>query len=451
MIKWISAATVAAVVSTALPAVAGPNLGMKLACKHYGDAWNSGSRGALYGQISGDFAHVFQRMPDHMFNAMPRGGSGQVLSSSKGGGSGQVTVSTSQGVMTFILAGGGFNWTVVDIYKSGDDGRTVSLKSYLDASIVSYEFIRDFGGRRDNVFLTSTSSQFRKACNELSTEELSIVRDLIPEVGQAGKPYIAMNGSRATMSVNLPHQRSARFQLIHEGSWKVDDYSIESPNMSIASFRNSLGSLVAVQRFRNFMTEPTSSDPRKFTAEGELRDSLVRIHEIGFLPMHQKPSPMRHCSIDAKGEKVVIDLTDRHVRIALNKSATGAVVSKVDITMGKSQWADLAHLIALNERIRKSMSFIGIANPTIPATAAVAKEVASTVKNANDSVLTNASAVEIEKPAPVVKKDENVKPVVAQTLSTTPSQSVIQSVGYAPQQPTYRVYKSRRFHRHRGW
>ena len=451
MNKWIPVVTVAAVVGLVLPAAAGPNLGIKLACKHYGDAWNSGSRGALYGQVSGDFAHIFQRMPDHMFNAMPRGGSGQVISSSKGSGSGQVTVSTSQGVMTFILAGSGFNWTVVDIYKAGDDGQTVSLKSYLDASIVSYEFIRDFGGqKKGNAYLASSSSKFREAFGELNTDELTLVRDLIPEIGQAGKPHIAMNGSRATMSVKLPHDRSARFQLVHEGSWKVDDYSITSPTMSIASFRNSLDSLVAVQRFRKFMTSPGSMDPVQFTAEGQLRDAMVRVHELGFLPMHQKPSPMRHCSIDQKGENVLIDLTDRHVRIAIDKSGRGAVVSKVDVTMGKSRWADFAHLIALNERARKAMAYIGIAsNATIPATAAVAKE--SPASTSGESVLANASAVEIEKPAPVVKKDQNVKPVVAQTVSTAPKTTTIQTANYVQQQPTYRVYKTRKFHRHRGW
>ena len=49
------------------PAQAGLHLGMKLACKRYGDAWNSGSQSALWGATTGDFASVWNRMPADMY------------------------------------------------------------------------------------------------------------------------------------------------------------------------------------------------------------------------------------------------------------------------------------------------------------------------------------------------------------------------------------------------
>lgn len=422
------------------PAVAGPHLGMKLACKHYGDAWNSGSRSALYGQVTGDFAHQFQRMPDDMFRTMPRGGGGQVLSHSKNGSSGRVTVATSHGVVTFAVVGSGFKWRVADIYKPGDDGRTVSLKSYLDASMTAHEFIRDLTKRTDKQFMVSTSNAFDAAFAELKPEELQMVRELIPNVKLQGKPYLSMNGSRATMQVHLVGDRRATLQLVREGSWKVEDYGVESPTMSVASFRNSLDTIVAVQRFRQFMVEPKSHHPELFVSAGSLRDSLVRVHELGFLPMHQKPSPMRHCRIDADGQNVHIELADRKVHLTVDRKGVGATVTKAEVTMG-NRWADLGHLIALNERFRTSFGVIGMAQPRIPASVAVA-EVAPAAKE--ESVLVNASATEIE-------PSESAAEVAIRPASTTPAISspekpVVQPATYvAPRYEVSRpVYRNHR-------
>jgi hypothetical protein len=437
---------VSACLMLALPASAGPHLGMKLACKHYGDAWNSGSRSALYGQVTGDFAHQFRRMPNDLFADMPRGGGGKVLSHTKGAGSGRVTVATSQGVMTFVLVGSGFNWRVADIYKAGDDGRTVSLKSYLDATMTSREFMRDLKERQGTEFYASLSSSFRSSFRDLDRSELVIIRELVGNSQLIGKPFVSMHGSSATLDVRLSGDKRARMTLVREGSWKVDDYSVQSPTMTIASFRRSLQTLVAVQRFREFMQTPSSTDPRLFTAKGNLQDSLVRVHELGFLPMHQKPSPMRHCTIDASGRLVSIDLTDRHCKIQMASTGRELRIAKVDVTMG-NRWADLGHLIALNERVRGSLAIMNLTQPRIRQAATIAEV---TKESATEpSVLTNASAEEpvvATKPATVVAKPAAAVSYADSIPVTTATvvKPVIKTASYsqATSHPT-RTYKTR--------
>lgn len=417
-----------------IPAEAAPHLGMKLACKRYGEAWNSGSRSALTGQVTGDFASVFHRMPSHMFADMPRGGGAKVLSSSKGRGSGTVTVATSQGVVTLVVVGRGFRWRVADIYKAGDDGRTVSLKSYLDAALTSREFMVDLKYKGGRSFHDSISRGFQGAFTELSTEDLNRVRDFLPEIRDDAKPYITMNGSRATMYARFPGEEGyARFDLVREGSWKVDDYSVNLPHASIASFRNSLDTLAAVGKFREFMLEPAKNDPAQFTAVGYLQDSLLKIHANGHLPMNQIPSAMKKCTIDKSGEYVHIALLDRQVKVDLDRSGPGAIIEKVEITIG-NRYADLAHLIALNERARGVLAFAGATQPAATAAEATAFAVATEVETPAiakaESTLSNASATEA-----IVKSDPEVKPAVA-TQSTKP---VVRQVSY--QVSTSKVYR----------
>lgn len=447
---WVRALTLIAVSAMASPILAGPHLGMKLACKHYGDAWNSGSRGALNGQVTGDFASVFNRVPSTMWAQMPRGGGGQVLSHTKGNGTGRVTVSTSQGVMTFVLVGSGFNWRVADIYKAGDDGRTVSLKSYLDATVTAHEFIRDLKGRQDTQFYASVSSSFRQSWQDLSGEDLALVREFIQGSTVVGKPFLAMNGSTASMTVNLTDNKTARLQLVREGSWKIDDYGIESPSISIASFRNSVDTIAAIQRFRKFMVEPANHSPVAFTKEGMLRDSLVKVHQIGFLPMKQKPSKMTYFSIDPSGQNVQINLEDRKVKVVVDRAGRGATIAKVDVTMGKSTWADLSHLIALNNQIRSGIGLIGLTQPNLPVAAALAKEAPAS----SDSTLLAASAKEQVKTEPAKPEATVASMPVATPITSSISEvrPVIRTTSYqmpVANHPTVKVYQSRGFRKNR--
>jgi hypothetical protein len=429
---WVRALALVAVGVLVGPAVAGPHLGMKLACKRYGEAWNSGSRSALSGQITGDFNSVFNRMPASMFAAMPRGGSGQVLSHSKGSNSGQVTVSTSQGVMTFVLVGNGFNWRVADIYKAGDDGGRVSLKSYLDATVTAHEFVRDLKLPTGTQFYTSISQGFRQSWQDLSTEELGLVREFMDNATPVGKPFLSMNGNYANMTVRLTGDKTARLQLIREGSWKIADYGIESPTVTIASFRNSVDTIASVQRFRSFMVDPANQSPIAFTKEGMLRESLVQLHQIGFLPMNQKPSKMTYFSIDPSGQNVLIKLEDRQVKLMVDRAGRGATIAKVDVTMGKKTWADLSHLIALNNQIRQGIGLLGLAQPNLPVTAALTKTARPEAKPASDSsTLIAASAkevvatpVSVPQPtnavAPIGTSVQEVKPTIRKTSFSTP-------------------------------
>lgn len=432
----LSGASLLAVVTFVVPSEAAPHLGMKLACKRYGDAWNSGSRSALASQVTGDFAQMFRRMPNQMFADLPRGGGAKVLSSSKGNGSGTVTVATSQGVITLVLVGRGFHWRVADLYKAGDDGRTVSLKSYLDAVLTSREFMVDLKYKGGRSFYDSTTRGFQSAFAELSVSDLNRIRDFLPDIRDDVKPYVTMNGTRATMFARFPGEEGyARFDLVREGSWKVDDYAVELPHASIASFRNSLDTIAAVGKFRDFMLAPGQFDPTEFTAVGPLQNSLLKVHANGCLPMKQIPSAMKKCTIDKTGEHVHIALLDRQVKINLDRSGLGAIVEQVEITMG-NRFADLGHLIALNERARGMLAFAGVAQPAVGAADATAFAVATErekpASKAADSALTNASATEVVTAA---KIDANVRPAVAR-----PSAPAVKTASYQVSAgPTYHV------------
>src|SRR5215207_5223396 len=88
---------------------AGLHLGMKLACKRYGDAWAAGDRAALQSAVTEEFAAVWQRIPDSMFAKLPKSDSADsaVLSSQKSPTGATVSVQTQDDVIVFHLQGTG--------------------------------------------------------------------------------------------------------------------------------------------------------------------------------------------------------------------------------------------------------------------------------------------------------------------------------------------------------
>src|SRR5687768_2068842 len=104
------AAALPLLLALSLPARADLHLGMKLACKRYGDAYKAGNKRELMAESSPDFANLWNRVPQEIFAKLPRSGSGAVLSSQKTPAGGTVTVATNQGQVTFVLVGGGFSW-----------------------------------------------------------------------------------------------------------------------------------------------------------------------------------------------------------------------------------------------------------------------------------------------------------------------------------------------------
>lgn len=400
MTNFRTAAMVLTILSTPL-ALAGPkglHLGMKLACKHYGDAWNSGSKGALYGVSTSDFAYQWGRMPDDLFASMPRGGGGGVAGSFKnrGGGYGEVSVSTSQGPMTFILVGHGFNWRVADIQKTGDGGQWVSVKNYLDASLSAREFMTAFHSETDESFRNVASSGFNGVFNATEAGDLKRVRRVLPPPALDVKPYLIFNGNTADITVHPPNGAPGdrvAIRLIHEGSWKVNDFEVDTARMRIASFQKAIPALACVTALGAFVNDPQSVDPTSFTANGELRDALVYARSQKPFPM-QSGEKWKRLEVADDGATVFAHYPGRMVRMSIG-STGGPVLTRLEMAAQQGKWSDVAQALAIQKKVKEFSLASALSLPLVkPRAAAVA------------SVLEKASAVErvVEKTAVAVAK-----------------------------------------------
>lgn len=410
------------------PAHAGINLGMKLACKRYGDAWKSGSKSALRGQVSGDFGAVWDRVPSDVWAKLPRSGGGKVLNSSKGGNSGTVTVSTSQGVLTFVLAGQGFNWTVVDIHKAGDDGRMVSVKNYMDATLTAGEFMYDLKNVGADSFHDSISSDFRTSFKSLDSDELMRIRNFLPPINRGVKPYVQMNGNTATMRVPMPKRNASHhpndhvvFQLVRENGWRVHDYAINSNAVEIPSFRDALPTLAAVMAFGDYTHNPELNDPAEFTTNGVLREALVYAKTEKPFPL--KPHGERLKLVIEKDHRTVrIAYADRNVRIITADVEGSRRVDRIEVAAGDS-WNDVGKLLVLKQRLSRLAMTFAIAgsvpngDPVAPASTIASAGALSTTPATTDI----ADAVKSEPVAESMVATETVtaKPSVVETVSAT--------------------------------
>jgi hypothetical protein len=338
------------------PASAGGlHLGMKLSAKKYGQAWNSGSQGAAMGRVTGDFASVLGRVPPDVWADMPRGGGGQVLGSSKGKGSGTLTVATSQGVVTLIMAGKGFNWRVADIIKAGDDGRPVSTKTYLDASLSAREFmiaLRDQGAWGN----PKIEGGFQAAFMALSPDDQMRIRGRIPPIENSGKPHLTFNGGWATMIVNRHDGGQITFQLANVAGWRVADYAVNSPNLSIPSFKSALPAIAAADAFERFTDDVNAADPNAF-AGGDLRATLNEVRAEGKFPVPKGAQPLR-TEFSGDGRFVTITYPNRTIRLTVDHAGGRGELVAVDGTVN-GKWESVGGMLALRNKA-KQMNVAGM-------------------------------------------------------------------------------------------
>lgn len=388
----------------AAQAQAGLHLGMKLACKRYGEAWNSGNASALWGAATGDFAEVWNRMPDAEFSDLPRGGKGKVLSSSKGRGAGTVTVATSHGVMTFAIVGKGFQWRVADIYRPGDDGSIVSVKNYVDVSLTAREFMVDLKEVGGTAFHDSITDRFRVAFQQLADDDLNRVRNFLPNIRRTDKPRVILDDERATVRVAIPGQTerdTITFHMVHEAGWRVDDYSIDSSAVQIASFRQALPIIASSSAFGEFAENPQGIDPRQF-ATGELRATLEWARTAQPFPL-PAPGVRKQFVVRGAGNAVEIQFADRAIRLMAAADADRRL-SKVEVRVGES-WADLCGLLAVQRNVR-SLTFAGAKSTNAGGNGAVAQ-----LTTAQEPVVVAAATTPAPRPAPII--DPAVIPVAA--------------------------------------
>lgn len=429
---------------------AAPHIGMKLACKRYGEAWNSGSRSAVMSVVTGDFASVWARVPADAFASMPRGGGGGVMGSSKGRGSGTVTVSTSQGALTFVLVGGGFNWTVADIYKAGDDGQSVSLKSYLDVVCTSSEFINGLKAE-GHAYHGKVTENFSSALAALSSDEMTHIRAMLPSNTKGIKPYVSIGSESAIMSVRVPNggpNDKVTFRLARSNGWRVDDYEIRSGAMSVPSFKSALPLLAATASLKQFVLNPDASDPTRFTSAGDLRDLLVALKAEKPFPM--KPSAAKHMSVSEDGQTATIIFPDRQIHVAMGSSEGHAVIDRMWILTG-DRWADFAHVMSLRRQLRtgglsgmlanlrtpRATSPVAATQPEALATPTVTPAVAVAAETQSDATtsFTKAEAAAEPVAAAPAAAVASEAPVALAVESTTKEEAP------AIQPVTYRVYQ----------
>lgn len=462
----------------ATPASAGLNLGMKLACKRYGDAWNSGSRSAIMACSTADFAQVWSRVPAEAFATMPRGGSGNVLGTSKGNGTGRVTVSTSQGIMTFVLVGAGFDWTVADIIKPGDDGRPVSLKNYLDASLTIGEFMRDLKYVGGTSFHDSVSWRFQTAFVQLHHDQLESIRRFLPPINQNQRPMLQFDGNGAVARVHPPGGRPGdviTFRLVRDAGWRVDDYAIQSDGVQIASFRQALPVIATLAKFGDFVAKPESCDPKQFTTEGRLREALCFAQTEKPFPLAD-PGPRQYLRLKDDLSELEIGYASRTVRLSLETANGRCQIDRMSLKAA-DQWVDIAQTLTLKRDIQRQLSVASLLPGLrklplgLPTVAAVPVTTAPSGANIarvepSPSTLTNASAEEfIPDAKPAVAKIEDmpkappapaevavVEPAAASTVAVTPSRvyyvapNTVRRVEYlTPNRPG--LFRGRRHHR----
>lgn len=420
---------------------AGLNLGMKLACKRYGDAWNSRNKSAMSGVCTSDFAHQWNRLPSNRFASLPRSGGGRVLSSHKGNGSGTVTVATDQGVVTFRLVGQGLKWTVADIYKPGDDGQTVSVKSYLDLTLTAAEFMDDLRHRGGTSFHDSLSYDFQNSFRSISYTDLNRIRATIPATPGDVKPYVSMHGSNATMNIRVPDgqggQRHVTFHMVQQGGWKVHDYSVQSNAVKIPSFREGLPLLAAVASFRAFAKDPQNVDPTQFTADNHLREQLAWARFETPCPITLPPRTDEFVVCE-NHRCAYIRCPDREVKIRVAAHNGRYTLDTIDVKTGE-RWTKLDGLLAMKRQINeiretqfamdsvgglfKGWSFGGAASQPSPLTSVSAEEMVDTVASAEsmtevaaaeeESTLENVVATVVE-PAPAATAQTHRETVIAQ-------------------------------------
>jgi hypothetical protein len=352
MSRWIILVAVVAVVPRA---EAGLHLGMKLACKKYGDAWKAGDRNLLQAAVTDDFAAVWRRMPESMFSqlAKPDAAEPVVLSSQKSPKGANVSVQTADGVIVFHLVGSGFQWLVSDLEVANAHGEPVSLKQTLEASLASRDFLlglNDPNGRSWNGCL---SHSMEAAIRSLSLEEWRLVQGQLPKIAEptpGKKPLVRFFGRHAVLAVTMPTGGSSvQVSLVNEGAWKVDDLELAGTSLRIPSFRKGMPALASVAKLGRFMKDPKSIDPARFVCHPKLREELSHLHS-GNGDAGLGGQKMEHLRI-AQDAHVYVKYPNRWILVSTQPVDGTVMVSDLQLHEGGS-WQKAADLLALKRKVK---------------------------------------------------------------------------------------------------
>lgn len=328
---------------------------MKLACKRYGDAWSSGSLGAVRAATTAEFGNAWARLPRDIFASLPRAGGGDVLHTSKGRGTGVVQVMTSEGVVHFHVVGSGFNWTVADIHKRNDEGALVSLRDTLNAACTMREFAAIFTNPKDTRSLDShTSKRFQQALAAIPDATLERIRTSMKRVKPPARPTVHFRNFGAVVTVPVSEsnpQERVVFHVVNQNGWKVDDMGFATSRLQVASLRNNIRSLAASSDFGAYCRGDHSIHPQQFTT-GELCDELCWFHENGKPFPGNKQGPPHKIAVNAKNEWIEAFWQDKRAVFVLKPSSHNQVKIHSVKIVEEGEESDLTTLLANYRRIQ---------------------------------------------------------------------------------------------------
>jgi hypothetical protein len=333
---------------------AGPHIRMKTACQRYGEAWLSGSRQALMSTVANEFAEAWNRLPDKEFAAIPRvRRATSVVGSSKSNGFGTVSVATSDGVMTFVLVGRGFNWRVADIYKPGVDGKPLSVAQSLHATSTVREFMASFSvGGDDATLARNMSEAFWASFTSLDPSVRSLVREWLRPQGVRGLPSIQIEKDRAVVRVapaNGEPTDRVTFRLVREqGVWQVDDMAFDTRRFVIASWREQFPVIGAVASFRAFLRQPKAVSPTQF-AVGKLQEELLFIHRKEVELPNANAGKLIRFEASPGRRGALIQFEKATLVLRMNPTFQGRLDSATFVRNGEER--DLASLLAARRKL----------------------------------------------------------------------------------------------------
>ncbi|MBX9653546.1 hypothetical protein K2Y11_07995 [bacterium] len=260
-----------------------PHLGMKLACKRYGEAWQSNSQEQVAAACATELARQIRRMKPEEFAMLQREMANQtpeVVQSGKGYGAGIVSVQTRSGLVHLHVSGSGFNWTVTDVISPDHAGVYASLKDNLDVACTAREFFENVADTSQPLVPDRMSAGLWRSFTLVSGEELARGRSILgtPIDKEGADSFV--RGNRAEVVVRQSGSHSVRFKLARAGGrWIVDDVAFDTEQLSLTSLQKSFDSFCAVISLGNHVRQPLHHADLNFVVNAELRSELAQLTE----------------------------------------------------------------------------------------------------------------------------------------------------------------------------
>ncbi|HVJ81998.1 MAG TPA: hypothetical protein VNC50_13095 [Planctomycetia bacterium] len=338
----------------------GLHLGMKLACKRYGDAWSAGDKPGVAAACAEDFAGVWQLMPDELFAKLPKpsAGEAEVLDSRKGLEEAEVEVKTGEGSVVFQLEGRGFQWLVADLRVRNEADESVSLKHSLAVSLAARNFLAAMNDPASRGFAACCSGEFRSKLARLDAGEWKLVKGYLPSMPEPAptkRPMVRFHGrTAASMTTKSPTgDGEVALTFVNENGWRIHDLAMRGKGMLIPSFRDSLPALAATAAMGKFLKAPKSLDPAAFVAPGKLLDEFTHLHKGSPPPPPACGDKPEHLRVSHDSRQVYVKYPEKWVMVALDGAEEKSRIALVQLHQG-GKWQNASDLLALHRNVQSA-------------------------------------------------------------------------------------------------